>query len=85
MVDLDNFVVLLMHLIVGGMMTKKGLLIWYKTKLLNYGFIYVRNVLFILVNDTHHHNLSGVWLEELKFNKHCNIFVLFDKKFPILD
>jgi hypothetical protein len=24
-----------------------------------------------------------VWV--LKFNKHCSIFVLFDKKFPILD
>jgi hypothetical protein len=31
------------------------------------------------------HELGGVWFEELKFNKHCNTFVLFDKKFPILD
>jgi hypothetical protein len=31
------------------------------------------------------YNLGGVWLEELKFNKHCSTFVLFDKKFPILD
>jgi hypothetical protein len=30
-------------------------------------------------------NSGGVWLEELKFNKHCSTFVLFDKKFPILD
>jgi hypothetical protein len=30
-------------------------------------------------------SLRGVWLEELKFNKHCSTFVLFDKKFPILD
>jgi hypothetical protein len=29
--------------------------------------------------------LGGVWLEELKFNKHCSTFVLFDKKFPIWD
>jgi hypothetical protein len=28
---------------------------------------------------------QGVWFEELKFNKHCSTFVLFDKKFPILD
>jgi hypothetical protein len=28
---------------------------------------------------------GGVWFEELKFNKHCSAFVLFDKKFPILD
>jgi hypothetical protein len=28
---------------------------------------------------------GGVWFEELKFNKHCSTFVLFDKKFPILD
>jgi hypothetical protein len=30
-------------------------------------------------------NLGGVWVEVLKFNKHCSIFVLFDKKFPIWD
>jgi hypothetical protein len=29
--------------------------------------------------------LRGVWLEELKFNKHCSTFVLFDKKFSILN
>jgi hypothetical protein len=29
--------------------------------------------------------LRGVWFEELKFNKHCSTFVLFDKKFSILD
>jgi hypothetical protein len=29
--------------------------------------------------------LGGVWFEELKFNKHCSTFVLFDKKFSILD
>jgi hypothetical protein len=29
--------------------------------------------------------LGGVWFEELKFNKYCSTFVLFDKKFPILD
>jgi hypothetical protein len=29
--------------------------------------------------------LADVWFEELKFNKHCNTFVLFDKKFLILD
>jgi hypothetical protein len=29
--------------------------------------------------------LRGIRLEELKFNEHCTIFVLFDKKFPILD
>jgi hypothetical protein len=27
----------------------------------------------------------GVWFEELKFNKHSSTFVLFDKKFLILD
>jgi hypothetical protein len=27
--------------------------------------------------------LRGVWFEELKFNKYCSTFVLFDKKFPI--
>jgi hypothetical protein len=30
-------------------------------------------------------NLGGVWLKELKFNKYCSTFVLFDKKFLILD
>jgi hypothetical protein len=29
--------------------------------------------------------LGSVWLEELKFNKYCNIFILLDKKFSILD
>jgi hypothetical protein len=29
--------------------------------------------------------LGGVWFKELKFNKYCSAFVLFDKKFPILD
>jgi hypothetical protein len=29
--------------------------------------------------------LGSVWLEVLKFNKHCSTFVLFDKKFLILD
>jgi hypothetical protein len=29
--------------------------------------------------------LGGVWFEELKFNEYCNTFVLFDKKFSILD
>jgi hypothetical protein len=29
--------------------------------------------------------LGGVWFEELKFNKYCSTFVLFDKKFIILD
>jgi hypothetical protein len=29
--------------------------------------------------------LGGVWLEELKFNKHYSTFVLFNKKFVILD
>jgi hypothetical protein len=29
--------------------------------------------------------LGGVWFEELKFNEHCSIFVLFDKKISILD
>jgi hypothetical protein len=28
---------------------------------------------------------GGVWFEVLKFNKHCSTFVLFDKKFPILN
>jgi hypothetical protein len=28
---------------------------------------------------------GGVWFEELKFNKHGSTFVLFNKKFPILD
>jgi hypothetical protein len=34
-----------------------------------------------------HHRIKqeGVLFEELKFNKHCSTFVLFDKKFPILD
>jgi hypothetical protein len=32
-----------------------------------------------------HRMLGGVWFEELKFNKHCSTFVLFDKKFLILD
>jgi hypothetical protein len=27
----------------------------------------------------------GIWFEELKFNKYCSTFVLFDKKFSILD
>jgi hypothetical protein len=31
------------------------------------------------------YNLGPVWLEVLKFNKHCSTFVLFDKKFSILD
>jgi hypothetical protein len=30
-------------------------------------------------------HLGGVLFEELKFNKYCSTFVLFDKKFPILD
>jgi hypothetical protein len=30
-------------------------------------------------------NLRPVWLDLLKFNKHCSTFVLFDKKFLILD
>jgi hypothetical protein len=30
-------------------------------------------------------HLGPVWLEVLKFNKHDITFVLFDKKFPILD
>jgi hypothetical protein len=29
--------------------------------------------------------LGVVWLKELKFNEYCSTFVLFDKKFPILD
>jgi hypothetical protein len=29
--------------------------------------------------------LRCVWLAELKFNKYCGIFVLFDKKFLILN
>jgi hypothetical protein len=29
--------------------------------------------------------LGGVWFGVLKFNKHCSTFVLFDKKFSILD
>jgi hypothetical protein len=29
--------------------------------------------------------LRPVWLEVLKFNKYCSTFVLFDKKFSILD
>jgi hypothetical protein len=29
--------------------------------------------------------IRGVWREELKFNKYCSTFVLFDKKFLILD
>jgi hypothetical protein len=28
---------------------------------------------------------SSVWFDELKFNGHCSTFVLFDKKFLILD
>jgi hypothetical protein len=28
---------------------------------------------------------KGIWFEELKFNKHGSIFILFDKKFSILD
>jgi hypothetical protein len=38
-----------------------------------------------IIAGSSHPMLRGVWLEELKFNKHCSIFVLFDKKFPILD
>jgi hypothetical protein len=30
-------------------------------------------------------DLGGVRLEELKFNQYCSTFVLFDKKFSILD
>jgi hypothetical protein len=30
-------------------------------------------------------DLGGVWFGVLKFNKHCSTFVLFDKKFSILD
>jgi hypothetical protein len=30
-------------------------------------------------------NSGGVWFGVLKFNKQCSTFVLFDKKFPILD
>jgi hypothetical protein len=29
--------------------------------------------------------LGRVWLEVLKFNQYCSTFVLFDKKFLILD
>jgi hypothetical protein len=29
--------------------------------------------------------LGPVWFGVLKFNKYCSTFVLFDKKFPILD
>jgi hypothetical protein len=29
--------------------------------------------------------LSGDWFEELKFNEQCSTFVLFDKKFSMLD
>jgi hypothetical protein len=29
--------------------------------------------------------VRGVWLNELKFNKHRSIFVLFDKMFSILN
>jgi hypothetical protein len=29
--------------------------------------------------------IGPVWLDVLKFNKHCGTFVLFDKKFLILD
>jgi hypothetical protein len=29
--------------------------------------------------------LRGVWLEELKFNSLCSNFVLFEKKFPIIE
>jgi hypothetical protein len=29
--------------------------------------------------------IRGVWFEELKVNKYCSTFVLFDKKFRILD
>jgi hypothetical protein len=32
-----------------------------------------------------HACLRGVWFEELKFNKHCSTFVLFNKKIPIWD
>jgi hypothetical protein len=28
---------------------------------------------------------GGVWFEELKFNKHCSTFVLFNKNFSILN
>jgi hypothetical protein len=30
-------------------------------------------------------SLGLVWLDVLKFNKYCSTFVLFDKKFSILD
>jgi hypothetical protein len=30
-------------------------------------------------------DLRGVWFEELKFNLHGSIFVLFDKKFSIIE
>jgi hypothetical protein len=32
----------------------------------------------VFINQQMH--VRGVWLEELKFNKHCSTFVLFDKK-----
>jgi hypothetical protein len=40
----------------------------------------VRN---IAIEETYNIRVCLVWV--LKFNKHCSTFVLFDKKFSILD
>jgi hypothetical protein len=47
-------------------------------------FVPQRNLVFFLYMFFSE-NLGPVWLHMLKFNKHCSTFVLFDKKFPILD
>jgi hypothetical protein len=42
------------------------------------------DIIFLLYIYTRLH-LGHVLLKLLKFNKYCSTFVLFDKKFPILD
>jgi hypothetical protein len=67
-----------------------GMNIVYSTK---FSSNYVLKKSFKIDNDKDNHQVSSlfpnhlgpVWLEVLKFNKHCNTFVLFDKKFSILD
>jgi hypothetical protein len=38
-----------------------------------------------MASDRWDRRFRGVWFGVLKFNKYCSIFVLFDKKFSILD
>jgi hypothetical protein len=44
-----------------------------------------RLLLFVFRNREYCTYLGSVWLHTLKFNKHGSTFVLFDKKFLILD